>query len=59
MLQYNQKTATRVWVEKLCCSKEASAHTGLKTEETGVVLGAEGLDIRTVGEDLVFRRVNF
>ena len=33
-------------------------HTGPLTEEAGVVSGGEGLNIRTVGED-VFRRVNF
>ena len=53
MFQYNKKAATSVWVESLCCGKEVSAHTGPQTVETGVVSEGEGLDIRTVGKDVV------
>ena len=59
MLQYNLKTGSRVAVQRLCCSKEASEHIGPQTEEAGVVSGGERLYIRTMGEDDVYQRVNF
>ena len=45
---------------KGCVAVRKPLHTQAhKQEETQVVSGGERLDIRTVGEDIVFQRVNF